>query len=170
MKSQNLTDEELDHKARSVALRLLARREHSRFELATKLRQRRLPADVIAPVLDDYEHEGWLSDERFAEIYGRQRRDLGYGPLRIRSELQQRGVAMWPPPLAQMTDQEWINLAIQARAKKFGLENIRDDWPEKARQARFLSQRGFSGEQTEQALDAIGPEEGALPEDGPESL
>ncbi len=62
-----------EYQARSVALRLLARREHSRYELALKLRQRRIPPDVFDPVLDEYECEGWLDDDRFAEIYTRQR-------------------------------------------------------------------------------------------------
>ncbi|MDX1634850.1 MAG: regulatory protein RecX [Marinobacter sp.] len=143
-----------EQQARAAALRLLARREHSRQELALKLRQRRIPGDIIERVLDDYEHEGWLSDERFAEVYGRQRRDLGYGPVRIRSELQQRGVQIWPPELAHMTESEWCEMAIRAREKRFGLGRVEDDWPEKARQARFLSQRGFSAEQVERALEA----------------
>ncbi len=152
------TGQEPEQQARAAALRLLARREHSRQELATKLRQRRLPTDIIERVLDDYENEGWLSDERFAEVYGRQRRDLGYGPLRIRSELQQRGVQLWPEELAQMTDWDWSQLAIRARAKRFGLGRLDEDWPEKARQARFLSQRGFSAEQVERALEATDPD------------
>lgn len=142
-----------EQKARASALRLLARREHSRQELALKLRQRQIPEPIINQVLDDYEHEDWLSDERFAEVYGRQRRDLGYGPLRIRSELQQRGVRLWPDCLGGMTEADWIALAVKARQKKFGLTDIADDWTEKARQARFLGQRGYSGEQVEQALD-----------------
>ncbi|MEX1226419.1 MAG: regulatory protein RecX [Marinobacter sp.] len=148
-----------EQKARASALRLLARREHSRQELILKLRQRQTPETVIDRVLDDYEQEGWLSDERFAEVYSRQRRDLGYGPVRIRSELQQRGVRLWPDCLSGMVEAEWVALAIQARQKKFGLGDIAGDWTEKARQARFLSQRGYSGEQVEQALEAQeGPE------------
>lgn len=148
---KNRDDPEL--KARASALRLLARREHSRQELALKLRQRQTPDAIIDRVLDDYEHEGWLSDERFSDVYGRQRRDLGYGPMRIRSELQQRGVRQWPDCLSCMTEADWVALAVKARQKKFGLTDIGDDWTEKARQARFLSQRGYSGEQIEQALE-----------------
>ncbi len=142
-----------EQKARASALRLLARREHSRQELILKLRQRQTPESIIDLVLDDYEHEGWLSDERFADVYGRQRRDLGYGPVRIRSELQQRGVKLWPDCLSCMTEADWVALAAKARQKKFGLTYIGDDWTEKARQARFLGQRGYSSDQIEQALE-----------------
>ena len=89
-KQENQDDQE--YKARATALRLLARREHSRLELHLKLRQRKVPGDIIESVLDEYESEGWLDDNRFADVYARQRMDLGYGPLRILGELQQRGV------------------------------------------------------------------------------
>ena len=142
-----------EQKARASTLRLLARREHSRQELSLKLRQRQTPDSIINLVLDEYEQEGWLSNERFADVYGRQRRDLGYGPVRIRSELQQRGVRLWPDCLGCMTEADWVALAVRTRQKKFGLADIGDDWTEKARQARFLGQRGYSGEQVEQALE-----------------
>lgn len=148
-----------EYRARATALRLLARREHSRSELTSKLRQRQLPVDLIAAVLDEYEQEGWLSDERFADVYGRQRFDLGYGPLRIRSELQQRGVSTWPDSLVGITEQDWVENAVRAREKKFGLQNLSCDWPEKARQARFLAQRGFTGEQVKRAIESSGREQ-----------
>ncbi|EDM49455.1 regulatory protein RecX [Marinobacter algicola] len=150
-KASNPDDQ--DHKARSAALRLLARREHSRLELALKLRQRKIEADIIERVLDDYEAEGWLSDERFAEVYARQRMDLGYGPLRIQAELQQRGVQETPPCVREMKDTDWSDRATLLREKRFGLSDIRDDWDEKARQARFLARRGFSSEHVENALE-----------------
>lgn len=158
MTANEQSGQDPEQQARAAALRLLARREHSRQELAAKLRQRRLPNEVIDAVLDDYENQGWLSDERFADVYGRQRRDLGYGPVRIRSELQQRGVRHWPLALAEMTESQWCDLAIRARAKRFGLSRLDEDWPEKARQARFLGQRGFSAEQVERALEVSDPE------------
>lgn len=148
------TEEDPQTRARSVALRLLARREHSRYELAMKLRQRKIEPEVYEPVLDEYEAEDWLSDERFAEVYTRQRVDLGYGPLRILGELQQRGIHWTPEQLSQTTDQQWAERAEQLRARRFGLSDIRDDWEEKTRQARFLSRRGFTAEQVDRALDA----------------
>lgn len=150
------TEEDPQTRARSAALRLLARREHSRYELAMKLRQRGIGPEVYEPVLDEYEEEGWLSDERFAEVYTRQRVDLGYGPLRILGELQQRGIHWTPEQLAHMSDQQWAERAEQLRERRFGLTDIRDDWDERVRQARFLSRRGFTAEQVERALSARG--------------
>ena len=151
-KPENQDDQE--YRARSAALRLLARREHSRLELTLKLRQRKVPADIIEAVLDDYEKEGWLDDNRFADVYARQRMDLGYGPLRILGELQQRGVHRSPECLDAMTDDDWCRQAISLREKRFGLADLSGDWDEKMRQARFLSRRGYSGAQVERALEA----------------
>ncbi len=142
-----------EYKARSVALRLLARREHSRHELSLKLRQRRIDQNVIDLVLDDYESEGWLNDARFADVYARQRIDVGYGPVRIMAELQQRGVNQRPECLEGMTDSDWCRLAAKLRDKRFGLQSVAKDLPEKFRQARFLARRGFSSAQIEMALN-----------------
>lgn len=151
--------EDQDYKARSVALRLLARREHSRQELALKLRQRKIDAAIISSVLDDYEAEGWLDDQRFADVFARQRMDVGYGPLRILAELQQRGVHQSPESLTEVTEDQWAQIAIRLRAKRFGLGPVADDLQEKLRQARFLARRGFSQSQIERALKAAAPED-----------
>lgn len=156
-KPENQDDQE--YKARSSALRLLARREHSRLELSLKLRQRKIESAIIEAVLDEYEAEGWLSDNRFADVYARQRMDIGYGPLRILGELQQRGVHRTPECVEEMTDEDWCQRAVLLREKRFGLADLKDDWDEKVRQARFLNRRGFSASQVERALEARAPEQ-----------
>lgn len=138
-----------------MALRLLARREHSRHELVIKLRQRGFEASVIAPVLDDYEDRDWLSDVRFAEMLVRQRKEAGYGPLKIRADLQHKGIMATPQALSEITEASWQASAVQARRKRFGLGDIRNDWPEMARQAGFLNRRGFTSEQVEHAVTAV---------------
>ncbi|WP_111497653.1 regulatory protein RecX [Marinobacter bohaiensis] len=149
-KSEN---EDPEYRARSVALKLLARREHSRQELRLKLMQRKLAPEVIDPVLDDYEAEGWLDDDRFADVYARQRMELGYGPLRIESELQQRGVFTRPSCLVEVSDEQWAQWATRTRRRRFGIGEERLGWDDRVRQARFLAQRGFTGEQAERALE-----------------
>ncbi|MFP3978879.1 regulatory protein RecX [Marinobacter sp. KMM 10035] len=144
---------EQEYKVRSVALRLLARREHSRQELALKLRQRKLDSSIISQVLDDYEGEGWLDDNRFADVYSRQRIDLGYGPLKVLAELQQRGIHQTPACVDELGDADWIRNALLLREKRFGLSDLSDDWDEKLRQARFLTRRGFTASQVDRVLD-----------------
>ena len=150
MKDEKQDDPE--YKARAVALRLLARREHSRQELSLKLRQRKIESDIIDSVLDEYENKGWLDDQRFAEVFTRQRMDMGYGPVRILAELQQRGVHQSPDCLKEVPDEHWCEIAAMLRERRFGLAPVHDDLPEKMRQARFLARRGFSSSQVEKAL------------------
>ncbi|GGY71299.1 regulatory protein RecX [Marinobacter zhanjiangensis] len=145
-----------NEQAPETALRLLARREHSRLELSMKLRQRRVDAGVIEEVLDDFEEKGWLDDERFAEVFVRQRMDAGYGPLKILADLQQRGVMTTPQELSAVPDARWSEMATRLRERRFGLSDLSEDWPERQRQGGFLARRGFSGEQVERALEATG--------------
>jgi len=154
-KSENEQND--DYRARSVALRLLARREHSRLELTRKLLQRQLPQAVIEAVLDDYQEQDWLSDERFAEAYARQRIEAGYGLLRITGELNQRGVPDKADTLRAMSSTDWCDQAVRVRRKRFGLLDLRGQLEERLRQMRFLQRRGFTQEQINAALDAVDP-------------
>ncbi|PSF14395.1 recombinase RecX [Marinobacter fuscus] len=140
-----------DYRARSTALRLLARREHSRSELALKLRQRDIPSATIDSVLDDYEQEGWLSDERFADVFARQKMDQGYGPLKIEADLQQKGVCRMPECLQSIPEEVWVERAAEARIKRFG-KVLPRNLSEKARQFRFLARRGFTSAQANGAF------------------
>lgn len=148
--ARDAKSEDPEYRARSVALRLLARREHSRQELRLKLLQRKLEAPMIESVLDEYEQEGWLDDARFADVYSRQRMDLGYGPLRILAELQQRGVRQPPEWFDAVDDQRWAAEAAALRERRFG--PVPEDFNEKVKQARFLARRGFSSAQVSRAL------------------
>ena len=133
---------------RLQAMNLLARREHLRRELEIKLRKRfgsELESE-IAEVLDLLEAENLLSDARFTDAYIRQRSAKGYGPERIRQELRQKGVgdSLLEDAMAA-AEIDWVALARDVRIKKFGAD-APDDFPEKARQLRFLNYRGFGGE------------------------
>lgn len=132
--------------ARNVAMDLLSRREHSRKQLSDKLSQRGFEHDEITVVLDKLQAENLLNDSRFAESYVNQRIQRGYGPVRIRQELGERGIAA---DLIQInmekSEYNWSDLMCQQRTKKFGVE-IPQDFKEKMKQARFLQNRGFSPE------------------------
>ena len=140
---------------RERALRLLATREHSRFELRRKLmrgtpsRSRLLrgrasnSADSSAgdgasassssrvdvwvdAVLDDLARHGLVSDERFAESFVRRGIDRGHGPLKIRAGLRSRAVADdIIDDALTFSDDFWLDRAQAAQAKRFG--NARDN-------------------------------------------
>src|SRR6266571_4585049 len=127
---------------RERALRLLARREHSRAELAKKLQVHSRPGDDLEALLDDLSRRKLLSDERYAEsrAHALSRK---FGAARIAHELRARGL-----------DKDLVDKASKA-ARATELERAREVWrrkfrsapktrEERARQMRFLQSRGFS--------------------------
>ncbi len=145
------TDTDADAKlVRTAALSLLARREHSRMELTRKLELKGYATVVVGQVLLSLEEDGYLSDARFAEVYVRVRSERGYGPMRIRAELRERGVAdaIIATSLAPYQD-AWLTQLERIRAKRFGRAG---DFTERARQTRFFQARGFTMEQISAVL------------------
>lgn len=137
---------------RDKALSLLARREHSQAELRSKLRARGFSTDLVEPVLAQLVAQGLLCDERFTEVFVRQRVAKGYGPKRIRQELHLRGVSddLIEVHLHGGAD-EWQVSAASVRRKRFG-DALPSVYEERMRQARFLESRGFTGAQIHHAL------------------
>ena len=152
------------------ALQWLAQREHSRAEMQRKLlpHARALvaqaaagagpdvidapePGDVMArvtEVLDWLEAHNYLSQQRFAEsrIHARAAR---HGNLRIQQELAQHGIAL-DAEAAQALKGSEFERAQEVWRRKFTAPA--SDAAARARQARFLSQRGFSAETVRRVL------------------
>ena len=133
-------------------MRLLARREHSAQELRYKLGTRGYAAPVVDRVIAVLREENSLSDCRYAENYATSRYTRGFGPVRIEAELRERGVSadLIDEALSD-PDLDWYGCACRQRRKRFG-SGMPADFPERARQMRFLQQRGFDGAQIRAAL------------------
>lgn len=132
---------------RRAAMDLLARREHSRMELRNKLRRRFSPAELIDEQLQRLADENLQSDVRFAESYLRQRIGRGYGPLRLRQELRERGLGEADCRRAlDEVEVDWFRQAGEVLHKKFG-DRAAADIRERARRVRFMQYRGFSEDQ-----------------------
>lgn len=147
MTSSHPSDEpDLSADIRLAAMNLLARREHSQQELRRKLKRRFSDENSIDEQLSRLVDERLLCDARFAEAYVRQRGARGYGPLRLREELRERGVSDERIDVALAeADIDWSELAADVVYKKFG-GNAPADIKEKARQIRFIQYRGFSAD------------------------
>jgi regulatory protein len=134
--------------AKSVAVRLLSRREHSAFEIRDKLRQRDFDEGEIEQTIIELQQGGWLSDERFAEAYIRMRQQKGFGPIRIAIELNERGVKeSIVDDYLQADDEGWQQTLEQQYLKKYKNKPV-EDYNDRAKRIRFLQYRGF-------ALDVI---------------
>jgi regulatory protein len=133
---------------------LLARREHSARELSHKLKSRDYDEVSIQAVIESLIDEGLQSDDRFAEQFTRSRVEKGYGPIRIRQELRERGIAdSLISHYLDVNDPEWPRRAQKAREKRFG-RGLPGEYREQARQARFLQQRGYTSEQIMRIIKA----------------
>lgn len=126
------------------ALAYLARREHTRAELARKLAPHAASEDELARLLDDLERQKLLSDQRFAEGVARTR-GARFGAARVKAELRAHGV---PPDLARATAAvlkgSELERARAVWAKRFGAPPA--DSAERLRQMRFLAARGFEAD------------------------
>jgi regulatory protein len=150
---EQLSEKELTTALRRRAMDYLARREHSRYELQCKLRDKfEIPGDdMIASVLDKLAADNLLSDTRFAESYVRSRISRGYGPLYIRHQLRQRQVdAALIDQVADYGEQDWADVLADALAKKVAALPQRGSkqW---FKLQRFSQSRGFTLAQFVQA-------------------
>jgi regulatory protein len=127
---------------RNQAIRLLARREHSRAELQRKLQADAESPEQLAATLDALQQSGLLSDHRYAQQRSSQRGQR-YGDRRLRQELVRQGIddETIAVSLADCGDEK--ERCRQVWLKKFG--TLADTPQERARQLRFLQYRGFSG-------------------------
>ncbi|MCO8163269.1 recombination regulator RecX [Pseudomonas sp. 21LCFQ02] len=128
---------------RRSAMDLLARREHGRVELTRKLRQRGAPPEMIEAALDRLTDEGLLSEARYLESFVASRARSGYGPLRIREELGQRGLARADIEQAlKECEVDWRARLSEVWQRKFAGRRPADA-RERAQQTRFLAYRGY---------------------------
>lgn len=133
-----------DRTLKQRAVAYLARREHSRAELAKKLSAHGTQEEIDS-VLNSLQDVKLLSDQRFAAAFIRSRAER-FGVGRLRQELRQRGVE------GELAEQELKTEDLPAE-----IERARVVWQKKfdgqpadvrewAKQARFLQSRGFSSD------------------------
>ena len=128
---------------RRSAMNLLTRREHGFDELVRKL-SRYYSADEVIPQIERLRREGLQNDGRFVESYINARKQKGYGPVRLKMELQQRGVSgVLLEEYLFEDDDGWYFIAADIRRRKFGV-NLPSDYKQRMKQMRYLMQRGFN--------------------------
>ena len=138
---------------RKKAIRMLARREYSVYELSLKLRKKGVEAQVCDAVLAALVSENLLSDRRYAESYLSAKIYKGYGPTRIRLELEQNGVhrATIDDVFAE-AQVEWQEQLRQQHLKKYG-DSEPANYKEWVKRARYFNNRGFSSELIQSVLE-----------------
>jgi regulatory protein len=125
-------------KAFECAVRLLARREHGAKELVKKLQQKGYSSAEAAEALAACERQGLQSDARFTESLTRLRIRQGYGPIRIRHELNQLGISTELISEVMTAEEDnWPRYASEVWHKK------RKGQKDALKLKRFMVYRGF---------------------------
>lgn len=152
VETETETETEPKKRSKQTALHcgvgLLARREHSEFELRQKLATREFNADDIELAIERLLEKDYLSDTRFAQSTCRYRANRGYGWRYIANELKQKGVCSnIIQELQKNCEIDWYLQAELAYNKRFGeieKDTFQNDQKAKAKRIRFLQYRGFS--------------------------
>jgi regulatory protein len=123
------------------ALRYLARREHSRAELARKLAPHAQSPGALDALLAELLSNKQLSDERYAEERARSLARK-YGPAKIRHDLKAKGIA--DEVIARVSSPGELEQARAVLQRKY--RQPASSREERAKRGRFLQGRGFSME------------------------
>ncbi len=147
--------------AKESALRLLAKRDHSREEVRRKLRAKGFAAEEIEEALQKLETRGILDDGRYAQrlaFYLAQ--EKLFGPQRISQKLFQKGIPADRIQEAMAKAEE--GLAANARLRvvlgvKLKGRSLEQLFPNERRKlANYLRQRGFLWEDIQEAFQKAG--------------
>ncbi|MBE7525830.1 MAG: recombination regulator RecX [Gammaproteobacteria bacterium] len=143
------------------ALRYLAQREYSRRELEQKLSARKdsgVTAELaeLTEVLDRLEQQGFLSEQRMVEQVARTRRSR-FGSQRIIHELKAKGIDdHLIDGIRPALKENELEAALNIWRKKFDHPPATRE--ERAKQIRFMMNRGFSMETIQRVLSQANEE------------
>ena len=144
---------------KEIALRLLARREHSTYELRTKLLARGGSFETVSATLDELNTDGYVSDSRFTDVAVRARLRTNDGPIKIRAYLVQRGIIESLIKQHLPNDQEfWLERALKLDQSNCLKRNIstqeaatHESW---SIRSRLLKSRGYPANIIRQVLES----------------
>ncbi len=142
----------VEGKARKIALRYLSRREYSQQEMSEKLVSKGIERIIADAITKELVHDNLINDVRFTQELVRVRMIRGYGPLKIKFELKQRGVSeeMASQCLSDI-EVDWASHARLALERKFRQQPV-EDYKEWAKRANYLRGRGFTSEHVQRSL------------------
>ena len=141
---------------RVKAARLASGRMMSRKELTDKLSRKGIDPDTAEETADWLESLGAVDDVAYAGVIARHYAASGYGPGRVRQELQKRGVSreLWDDALSQLPDSaDAIDRFLQKK-----LSGRTPDRAMLKKLSDALLRRGFSWSDIRPALNRLGEE------------
>ena len=142
--------------AKERALAMLDRRDYSRAELLKKLVEKGEDEMEAAAAVERLAELGFVDDARYAPIIVRHYAAKGYGPRRVRQELQRRGIPkeLWDEAMEQMPEQnDTIDRLLRSR-----LKSESPDRAELKKAQDFLLRKGYGWEEIKSAIDRYNSE------------
>ena len=120
----------------------LSRREHSEKEIYLKFVNLVISKDTLIEEILKLKEEGLISNQRYAEAYIRSRFHSGFGPIRIKYELEKKGVIEAIIKTAfQETDLDWDDKLKSEFKKKYESNDMKSSNDNKI--SKFFLYRGF---------------------------
>ena len=141
-----------ENTALEVAVRLLARREHSELELRQKLQIRGYTPEISDCVIKQCFTRQWLSEQRFVDSFIRERTARDVGPIKILAELRAKGIADSMLETIEVEAPHWLEHIRALWLRRYKDKPVNDD-KEYARRWRFFQSRGFTSKQIHSVLD-----------------
>jgi len=143
-------DEKSHQQAMDTAVRILAHRDHSKYELKQKLRQRGFENRDIDAVIAECKRLDYINDRRTARIYILQLKRKCFGKRYIQMALKKKrlgGAAIeqiLPENYLDADERENAGKLLDKKRKAF--EREPDDKKRRNKMYRFLYSRGFGKE------------------------
>lgn len=132
----------LDKDIRLKIMNALSRREHSEKEIYLKFVNLVNSKDILLEEILKLKEEGLISNQRYAEAYIRSRFHSGFGPVRIKYELEKKGVIKTIIKTAfQETDLDWDDKLKSELKKKYESNDMKNLNINKI--SKFFLYRGF---------------------------
>ena len=131
------------------ALDILSRREHSSYELKTKLKKFETDEKDLNQIIQKLKASNFVDDRRFATAFIKSKSQSGYGPSYISQYLLKKGIS------SDLYDINSLNIDWESICREqFEKKRRRKDLNFKEREMilRFLAYRGFSYEIIKNAL------------------
>lgn len=138
---------------RKKLLDLLSRREHSKYELVSKLERRVISKEKLIDELHKLSDQNLQSDKRFSESYIRSRYNSGFGPIRIKYDLVSKKVKeeVIEKAFAEL-EMNWEEKIKKENLKKYGHDHA-ENMQESSKRIKFFLQRGFEKEMIKKIID-----------------
>ena len=143
----------------AFALKLLGLRSHSREEIQRKLVKKRYDQEEIDAAMERLVEQGLVDDRTFSmELIRSRSRQKPSGKLKLRAELQKRGVA---ETIIDDLLKEYESTELCQKAAEKKIASLRGGTDKERRQKLvfFLQSRGFAWQEIQLTLKRLGAAE-----------